>query len=56
MFLAHRSMVRLHFDPSESEKYNKIEYAEKELLESGIKETTGETLRGYGKVIIKLCF
>lgn len=42
-------------DWGELEKYNKIEYAEKELLESGVKETTGGTVRGYGKIIVKLC-
>jgi hypothetical protein len=43
-------------DWDELEKYDKIEYAEKQLLEGGIKETTGGTVRDYSKVIIKLCF
>jgi len=41
-------------DWGELEKYDKIDYAEKELLESGVKETKTSTVRGYGKVIVKI--
>jgi hypothetical protein len=43
-------------DWGELEKYNKIEYAEKELLAGDIKVTTRGKVMSYGKVIVKLCF
>jgi hypothetical protein len=37
------------------EKFDDMEYAGRELLKSGIKETGSTTIRGYGKIMIKIC-
>lgn len=37
------------------EKFDDMEYARRELLKSGIKETGSTTIRGYGKIMIKIC-
>jgi hypothetical protein len=42
-------------DWAELEKFDDIEIARQELLESSIKETKLKTIQDYGKVIIKLC-
>ena len=41
-------------DWAKLEKYENIDYAEKELLESGIKEAGTDAVRGYGKVFVKI--
>jgi hypothetical protein len=42
-------------DWAELEKFDDIEIARQELLESGIKETKLKTIQDYGKAVIKLC-
>jgi len=42
-------------DWAELEKFDDMEIARQELLESDIKETKLKTIQDYGKVIIKLC-